>query len=465
MFNYSARRSLSHRIIAVILICMGIISVAQVAYTEWVLEQAILLQTKSQVVIFLQGLEREVRREGIDSEPEKLLALLREGVNHDKEFLNFAVNSLYIYDHKGVVLAHTQPGIHPAKDLEAHYGDVLRQGIPYLGGEVEWEEDSHGNLTRPKIDIIIPVHQDGEVVAGIEAELDLAATVQIIKSMDDRFERDFVIMVLLGMILIFIAVWVAMHRGLVAPMLRLGNITHQIAEGDLSARVASNKMDEIGFLGQAIDRMADSIEQLIQEMEQASLGMMQSLAKALEAKDAYTAGHSGRVTHYSVRLGKHLNLNEAELKLLRQGALMHDLGKIGIADSILNKPAPLDEREFEVMRSHPELTANIMRPLKRFKEFTDIASWHHERWDGKGYPDGLQGEEIPLLARIVSIADTWDAMTGDRVYRKGMGVEKALSILESEQDSGQWDPKLLKIFIKMIQDERQQLHFENPPLS
>ncbi len=182
---------------------------------------------------------------------------------------------------------------------------------------------------------------------------------------------------------------------------------------------------------------------------------MQALAKALEAKDAYTATHSARVSRYSVLLGRRIGLPEQELTLLKQGALMHDLGKIGIPDAILNKPGPLDDREYEVMKQHPEATYTIMRPLTRFKVFAEIARWHHERWDGNGYPDGLKGVAIPLLARIVAIADTWDAMTGDRVYRKAMTVEKALSILDRERGSGQWDTALLDSFIAMIRDQEE----------
>ncbi len=133
---------------------------------------------------------------------------------------------------------------------------------------------------------------------------------------------------------------------------------------------------------------------------------------------------------------------------------MHDIGKIGIPDAILNKRGPLDVEEFEIIKSHPVKTAIIMRPLKRFKEFTEIAAWHHERWDGKGYPDGLSGDNIPLLARIVSIADAWDALTGDRVYRQGMDESKALNLIENERNSGQWDPQMIDTFIKMMRSSR-----------
>jgi putative nucleotidyltransferase with HDIG domain len=164
-----------------------------------------------------------------------------------------------------------------------------------------------------------------------------------------------------------------------------------------------------------VNHLANSVQELLHEQERTYMATLSALAQALEAKDPYTAAHSGRVSRYSVKLGRRLGLDADQLSLLKKGALMHDLGKIGIHDSILNKPSALTDEEYQEMKKHPVMSAAIMRPLKRFSSFAEIAAWHHERWDGTGYPDGLQGEEIPLLARIVAIADAWDAMTGDRV--------------------------------------------------
>ncbi|WP_210397476.1 HD domain-containing phosphohydrolase [Motiliproteus sediminis] len=250
---------------------------------------------------------------------------------------------------------------------------------------------------------------------------------------------------------ILVAWWVSFK--VTRSLTRIAATANHIASGDLDSRTGLHRNDEIGNLSNAVDRMADSIEELQTEQESALLQMLRSLTRALEKKDSYTAAHSGRVARYSLMLGKRVGLSQQQLDLLKRGALVHDLGKIGVPDNILNKPSPLNDEELEVMSEHPSNTASIMKPLVRFHSFAEIAAWHHERWDGKGYPDGLAGDEIPLLARIVAIADTWDAMTGDRVYRKGMSSEKALSILESEQDSGQWDPALLRAFIAMVRDE------------
>ncbi len=243
-------------------------------------------------------------------------------------------------------------------------------------------------------------------------------------------------------------------RSLTRPLAEMADTASGIAHGDLTRRVAlGERKDEVGELGDAVNRMASSIEDLLREQEEAYLQMMESLGKALEARDAYTARHSSQVARFSVRLGERVGLSAKELDILYRGAMMHDLGKIGVRDDVLNKPSRLTEPEFAEMRCHAGYTNAIMRPLTRFRAFAEIAAWHHERWDGTGYPDGLKGEAIPLLARIVAVADSWDAMTGDRVYRQGMPVERALAILKKEQDSGQWDPNLIRQFIAMIEED------------
>jgi putative nucleotidyltransferase with HDIG domain len=180
------------------------------------------------------------------------------------------------------------------------------------------------------------------------------------------------------------------------------------------------------------------------------MGILFALAKALEARDDNTSSHSLNVTKYSMLLGEQLGLDEERLRSLSQGALLHDLGKIGIPDDILKKPGNLDESEFEVIKKHPMLTSDILDTLETSDHFAAIARSHHERWDGSGYPDGLNGEDIPLLARIVAIADAWDAMTSNRVYRDAMSENIALDIFEREKDSGQWDPFLVEKFITLI---------------
>lgn len=170
------------------------------------------------------------------------------------------------------------------------------------------------------------------------------------------------------------------------------------------------------------------------------------IAAALDAKDPYTHGHSMRVTMYSMILAKKLNLDDTMLEEIETAGLLHDIGKIGIPQSILCKPGKLTNEEFEVMKSHPEQGEKM---LKDIKKLTLISNWlrtHHEKWDGTGYPNGLKGEEIPLSGRIIALADTYDAMTSDRPYRKALSHETAID--EIKRCAGtQFDPVLAQLFI------------------
>jgi len=172
------------------------------------------------------------------------------------------------------------------------------------------------------------------------------------------------------------------------------------------------------------------------------------LAQAVEFKDTYTGGHTARVTSYSLLLAEQLEVTPEEMELLRIGTPLHDIGKIGIDDAILRKPDRLSPEEFEIMKLHTVKGAEILETVTDLHPVIPIARSHHERWDGKGYPDGLAGEDIPLLARIVSVADAFDAMTSDRPYRKGM--EPGVAFAEVEKQSGkQFDPKCAAVFLAM----------------
>ncbi|MFA4873933.1 MAG: HD domain-containing phosphohydrolase [bacterium] len=177
-----------------------------------------------------------------------------------------------------------------------------------------------------------------------------------------------------------------------------------------------------------------------------------SLAAALEAKDFYTSGHSERVADLAVELGRKMKLDERELESIRRGGLLHDIGKIGVKESILLKPGRLTEEEMAHIRTHASRGYDICAPLKSLEPCLPIIRSHHERWDGDGYPDGLTGEEIPLAARIAAVADSYDAMTTDRPYRRGMTSEEARAIFENEMNSGQWDSSCVKALFDIIKE-------------
>ena len=166
-------------------------------------------------------------------------------------------------------------------------------------------------------------------------------------------------------------------------------------------------------------------EKLLERTKRAYLSTITSLARTIEAKDPYTGGHTERVAEYALMLARELGFGDDELQAVEVGAVIHDIGKIGIPDRILLKPGRLDSDEFEEMRKHPEISSYILDELDLPKVVRDMARNHHERFDGKGYPDGLKGNQIPLAARILTVADAFDAMTSDRPYRRALSQEVA----------------------------------------
>jgi putative nucleotidyltransferase with HDIG domain len=186
---------------------------------------------------------------------------------------------------------------------------------------------------------------------------------------------------------------------------------------------------EIETLGATFNRLVQTVHQARAETDDAYLGAIRALAAALDARDAYTAGHSERVSTLSLAIGRQMRLDASQLEVLRLGALLHDIGKIGISDAILAKAGPLTDEEFEVIKGHPMLGAQILRTVAFLEPHLPIVELHHEQPNGQGYPYGLRGEQIPVLAHIVHVADAFDAMTTARAYRVGRPAAEALTEL------------------------------------
>jgi putative two-component system response regulator len=174
-----------------------------------------------------------------------------------------------------------------------------------------------------------------------------------------------------------------------------------------------------------------------------------ALANAIEAKDEYTEGHNERVSSYSVALAQAAGMSEDDQEIVRMAGILHDIGKIGVPDNVLNKPGRLSQDEFERIFLHPQEGEKILSPLRCLSGVRDVVLYHHERYDGTGYPKGLKGMQIPIFARIVAIADSYDAMTSTRSYRKALSREKAIEELENKAEE-MWDPELVKIFIEWL---------------
>jgi len=197
-----------------------------------------------------------------------------------------------------------------------------------------------------------------------------------------------------------------------------------------------------------IERMNKELEDYAQKLKQTYFETIRSLVNALEARDPYTRGHSERVTKISLLLGKELKLTDEQMNTLAYASILHDIGKIGIRDNVLNKTTPLTEEDWKTIFDHPTFGDAILNPIQFLEKSKKAVLYHHERHDGTGYPGKLKGSKIPLLSRIISIADTFDAIAYDRIYRKGLGKEAAIAEIQKKAGS-QFDPKVVRAFLKI----------------
>jgi len=239
-------------------------------------------------------------------------------------------------------------------------------------------------------------------------------------------------------VLLSIGVSIFAARRITNPLQILTRSGRALARGDFSQRVHLRSRTEIGELAATFNTMSQELEHFVEDLKRAAeenralfLGSIQMLAGAVDEKDPYTRGHSDRVTRYSLMIGKELNLPAAFMETLQISAQLHDVGKIGIEDQILKKPGALTAEEFEVMKTHTTKGANILRPVTQLAEMLPGIELHHEALDGRGYPYGLTGDQIPLLARVIAVADTFDALTTNRPYQHAHTPEEALKIIQN----------------------------------
>src|SRR5947207_3049274 len=199
-------------------------------------------------------------------------------------------------------------------------------------------------------------------------------------------------------------------------------------------------------------KMAVASSQGPQALPQTVLDTVTSLAFAIDAKDHYTQGHSQKVSAYAALIAEAMEMSEAEIDEIRLGAVLHDIGKVGIPEQILNKSGPLNPDEWETMKSHVIFGAKILEPLTPLARIREMVHHHHEYFDGSGYPDALRGEQIPLGARIVAVADAYDTITSDRTYKKGRSAEGALAELDRCANA-QFDARIVEIFVRVMRQQ------------
>ena len=233
------------------------------------------------------------------------------------------------------------------------------------------------------------------------------------------------------------------------PLIQLVRASVQVSRGDLDVQVSTHTNDEISILSESFNTMVASLHQSQKELLTAYDNTLEGWAKALELRDKETEGHSERVMELTIQLAAEMGFHGEALTNIRRGALIHDIGKMGIPDAILHKKGRLTEEEMIIVRHHPTFAYEMLKEIDYLQAALEIPFCHHEKWDGTGYPRGLKGEEIPISARMFAAVDVWDAMTHDRPYRKAIPREEAISYL-TDQSGQYFDPAVVDVFIRVL---------------
>ena len=260
-------------------------------------------------------------------------------------------------------------------------------------------------------------------------------------------------------------------RRISRPIAQLASSSRLVSEGQYGTNVKVTGTAELADLSENFNRMSESIRDAFENLKRAArenhelfINSIRALAAAIDAKDPYTRGHSERVARYASQVAREMDLPALEIRRVRLSALLHDVGKIGIDDRIIRKPSALTEEEFEIMKTHPAKGAAIMSAIPELKDVIPGMKHHHERWEGGGYPDGLKGENIPLQARIVSVADTFDAMTTTRPYQRAMDIRFVFQRLR-DLAGNRFDPAVVDALIRSYEKgELVPIAREEPPL-
>jgi HD-GYP domain-containing protein (c-di-GMP phosphodiesterase class II) len=338
----------------------------------------------------------------------------------------------YVVDSQGRLVAAATPGFATGQDMKNL--DIVRTFVG-RGNKARFAETREFTVGNGS-DRIAMLGTFSPVMS-----LNWAVVVQ--KPLNDAY-RDVIDMQgtarLLALVAVLISILVSIFaaRRITNPLHVLTQSSRALARGDFSQRVSLLSRTEIGELANTFNTMSDELEHFVEDLKRAAeenrelfMGSIQMLAGAVDEKDPYTRGHSDRVTRYSLMIAEEMKQPSSFLETLRISAQLHDVGKIGIEDHILKKPGALTEEEFEVMKTHTTKGANILRPVTQLAEMLPGIELHHEALDGRGYPYGLQGDQIPLLARVIAVADTFDALTTNRPYQQAHTPDQALQIIKN----------------------------------
>jgi HD-GYP domain-containing protein (c-di-GMP phosphodiesterase class II) len=362
--------------------------------------------------------------------------------------------TVFVVDHSGRVVAHPDTRqVVPGTDLRSSYIVAQATGLP---------KDLRTTATVQRFTTVENGHNT-ELIGTYSTIPDLAWTViaqrGLEEARDDAGVKELNAQALTFVLVVTGAAIILGYLfavGISTPIRALAASTRAISRGEFHERAPVRGAAEISELAQTFNNMAGDIETFIDRLKQAAdenhelfLGSIRMLAAAIDEKDPYTRGHSDRVARYSVLIGQQLGLSPEELDKLRISALLHDVGKIGVDDRVLKKPGALTAEEFEIMKQHPSKGANIMRPVAQLKDVLPGIELHHEHINGKGYPYGLKGDEIPLMARIIAVSDTLDAITTNRPYQSAMDTEAALEIIRKVAGT-KFDQKVVEALVRLV---------------
>lgn len=265
-----------------------------------------------------------------------------------------------------------------------------------------------------------------------------------------QFTRENTLVLMVASLLLVILIGLLIANYISRPIQELKLAAQQIAAGNLQVSVPEQGQNEISVLSQSFNAMAKSLRGSRRQLFKAYNETIEGWAQATDMRDHETEGHSRRVADLSVELAKSLGLHGSDLVHLYRGALLHDIGKIGIRDEILLKPGKLDVEELVQMQKHPVLAKDFLEKIEFLQPAMDVPYAHHERWDGSGYPRGLKGTEIPLPARIFAVVDVWDALTSDRPYRRAWSQAETLAYIK-EQSGKHFDPAMAQAFLELME--------------
>jgi len=341
-----------------------------------------------------------------------------------------SANVVAFYDPSGTVLASSLTGIPSLSP------DVRLKVTPEMPVRIatEWQSQPYRLLVN---DWTMRGNNLGYFGVAVTAT-DLTSSLNAIR---------FVLVALFGAIALgTILIGLALADRITRPIDHLVASMATVSAGDYSRRVEVESADEIGYLAKSFNVMTAALEAQILAREEAYFRNLEALARVIDARDPYTFEHSARVAAVSKELAEGMGLSTLDLVVLRRAGLLHDIGKIGVADAILGKKGPLNDEEWSAIRRHPVIGFDMLKDVPFLQPSLDPIRHHHERWDGDGYPDQLKGTSISQLARIVTVADAFDAMTSDRPYRKSFSFEFAARAIESESGR-QFDPAVVAVFV------------------